>query len=395
MNRVLYTYERELYWQYKSSNEDNGVEIVSVSNIRNNSDIEEVNRYHKIIDMSSISSMLKHNEDLVFQYESLLALTDETIEFIVDIKHASNILYEFRHVFSEIRTLAIEYISMEIDTQERPQGKEGNDMIIPRAKKITDLTNEEVASFHDTFDKSIYGHNEFKLTFQRLIKNFRVFNKIGEHKILSLFLMGHSGVGKTEVARSIFRALGGTRQLAKINFGNYSSHDALNSLIGSPLGYIGSDGGELIKRLYASDVGIILIDEFEKATYPVFNFFLDVLETGIITNNKADEYDVSGFIIVFTSNMPENEFSERLSPELRSRFDYKGIFDALSLNEKQKFVEFRLNSIIDKYNAASSKDIHKNIIHKILKRINCNNISNMRELNKLIQDYFVEETSNY
>ena len=53
--------------------------------------------------------------------------------------------------------------------------------------------------------------------------------------------------------------------MAKVNFGNYSSHDALNSLIGSPLGYIGSDGGELLKRIQESDVGLILIDEFEKA----------------------------------------------------------------------------------------------------------------------------------
>ena len=89
---------------------------------------------------------------------------------------------------------------------------------------------------------------DLRKNLKEIVESFRVFNKLGEHKILSLFLMGDSGVGKTEVARSIHKALGSKSKLAKVNFGNYSSHDALNSLIGSPLGYIGSDGGELVKR---------------------------------------------------------------------------------------------------------------------------------------------------
>ena len=136
---------------------------------------------------------------------------------------------------------------------------------------------------------------------------------MGEHKILSLFLMGDSGVGKTEVARSIHKALGSKSKLAKINFGNYSSHDALNSLIGSPLGYIGSDGGELLKRVRESDIGLILIDEFEKADNAVFNYFLDVLENGKIVNSQAEEYDVSGYIIVFTSNITKENFKSKIS----------------------------------------------------------------------------------
>ena len=76
--------------------------------------------------------------------------------------------------------------------------------------------------------------------------------------------------------------------MAKVNFGIYSSHDALNRLYGSPLGYIGSDGGELLKRIQESDVGLILIDEFEKADSAVFNYFLDVLENGKVVNSQED-----------------------------------------------------------------------------------------------------------
>ena len=191
-------------------------------------------------------------------------------------------------------------------------------------------------------------HELFKEEFIELVNSFRVFNKLGEHKILSLFLMGDSGVGKTEVARAIHKALGSQTKIAKINFGNYSSHDALNSLIGSPLGYIGSDGGELLKRVNESDIGLILIDEFEKADNAVFNYFLDVLENGKIVNSQAEEYDVNGYIIVFTSNITKENFKKRISPELRSRFDYKGVFNLLTDEDKRKFVHFRVNQIISK-----------------------------------------------
>lgn len=125
---------------------------------------------------------------------------------------------------------------------------------------VYDLNNTELESFFEAFDSRLYGHERFKEEFKALVTSFRVFNKLGEHKILSLFLMGDSGVGKTEVARTIHKALGSHTKLAKINFGNYSSHDALNSLIGSPLGYIGSDGGELL--LIGCQYGLFLCSFF-------------------------------------------------------------------------------------------------------------------------------------
>lgn len=243
--------------------------------------------------------------------------------------------------------------------------------------------------FFSTFDSRLYGHERFKEEFKELVTSFRVFNKLGEHKILSLFLMGDSGVGKTEVARTIHKALGSKTKLAKINFGNYSSHDALNSLIGSPLGYIGSDGGELLKRVNESDVGLILIDEFEKADNAVFNYFLDVLENGKIINSQADEYDANGYIIVFTSNISKENFKTKISPELRSRFDYKGVFNLLTDEDKRKFVHFRVNEIVEKYKKFVSKDIPDKLHDTIVSQIDVSKFSNMRDLNKKIKDTFV------
>lgn len=170
------------------------------------------------------------------------------------------------------------------------------------------------------------------------------------------------------------------------------NHDSLvlNSLIGSPLGYIGSDGGELLKRVQESDVGLILIDEFEKADNAVFNYFLDVLENGKIVNSQADEYDVNGYIIVFTSNISKENFKKKISPELRSRFDYKGMFNLLTDEDKRKFVHFRVNQIISKYREFVSHDLPEKLHDNVVARIDVSNYKNMRDLNKKIKDTFVE-----
>ena len=135
-----------------------------------------------------------------------------------------------------------------------------------------------------------------------------------------------SGVGKTETARVLSDLLAPGQPLPKINFGNYSSKDSLNSLIGSPRGYIGSEEGELSLKIEASESGVILIDEFEKANPAVWNFFLDLLESGHFTDPQGAMHDLDGYTIVFTSNAPKEEVRGKFPPELLSRFGLKARF---------------------------------------------------------------------
>lgn len=112
------------------------------------------------------------------------------------------------------------------------------------------------------------------------------------------FFDGESGVGKTEVARSIFNCLDGEKKLAKINFGNYSSEFSLSSLIGASRGYRDSEDGEIFMKVRDTDVGVLLIDEFEKSNATLFNYFLNVLETGIIEGSLSQQIDLNGFIVI-------------------------------------------------------------------------------------------------
>lgn len=380
----LFFYTKNQFFNFKSDQTTAGFEFLSMSQLLSSQKINNLDVYQQYyIDISSMVGFVKANDSQLFNFEQLFNSFGENISFICDKAYEKDIKYIFRYIFDEFSDVETESDEITDEVQEIPATKSSP------VKKITDLDDAELDLFFSNFDARLYGHERFKEEFKELVTSFRVFNKLGEHKILSLFLMGDSGVGKTEVARTIHKALGSQAKLAKINFGNYSSHDALNSLIGSPLGYIGSDGGELLKRVNESDVGLILIDEFEKADNAVFNYFLDVLENGKIVNSQADEYDVNGYIIVFTSNITKENFKSKISPELRSRFDYKGVFNLLTDEDKKKFVHFRVNQIITKYREFVSADIPDRLHDVIVSEINVSQFKNMRDLNKKIKDTFV------
>lgn len=380
----LFFYTKNQFFNFKSAQTTAGFEFLSMSQLLSSQKINNLDVYQQYyIDISSMVGFVKANDSQLFNFEQLFNSFGENISFICDKAYEKDIKYIFRYIFDEFSDVETESDEITDEVQEIPATKSSS------VKKITDLDDAELDLFFSNFDARLYGHERFKEEFKELVTSFRVFNKLGEHKILSLFLMGDSGVGKTEVARTIHKALGSQAKLAKINFGNYSSHDALNSLIGSPLGYIGSDGGELLKRINESDVGLILIDEFEKADNAVFNYFLDVLENGKIVNSQADEFDVNGYIIVFTSNITKENFKSKISPELRSRFDYKGVFNLLTDEDKKKFVHFRVNQIITKYREFVSADIPDRLHDVVVSEINVSQFKNMRDLNKKIKDTFV------
>lgn len=380
-NRILYTFEQTEFPYYRKLKLEEGYKIESISNFFTKEAIEKIDTYDNyIIDISSLAPLISKGESIQYIFEQLQPSFPTDTVFIVDKKYQDIIFYEFRHCFDEINKIEITLES--IKTADNIDSE-------PKIKKIIDLDNPELDSFFEEFDNKLYGHAEFKKEFKEIIQTFKVFNKLGEQRVLSLFLMGDSGVGKTEVARVIHKCLQSNKKLAKINFGNYSSKDALNSLIGSPRGYIGSENGELFQRVKESDIGLILIDEFEKSNSAVFNYFLDVLESGKITNSLAEEIDINGYILVFTSNIPRNEFNIRISPELRSRFDYKGAFNLLTKEDKMKFVRYRFSDIISKYEENFNIKLPSYLHGYLVGLIDVEKFNNLRNLNKRIKDIFV------
>lgn len=387
MMRELLFFERDVFYDYKEQKIKEGYTIVSISDflkdLSNDALFEEFDYNSQIIDISALAG---YQEKQLLGEQVIGKFTASEIVFIADKKFEETFRYELRHRFDSFN-----YIDIQGNIDDK--NNSANKSVLPKHRKIIDLDENELNDFLRRFRESLYGHEKFKDDFSELIKNFRIFNKLKEHKILSLFLMGESGVGKTEVARTIYKCLDGRKKLAKVNFGNYSSEFSLSSLIGSARGYIGSEDGEIFIRVRDTDIGIILIDEFEKSNATLFNYFLDVLESGKIISSLTEEIDLNGFIIIFTSNISKEDFKNKISPELRSRFDYKGLFTLLYNNDKRKFVEFRVKSIIRKFNLEFEHQLNEDLYEYFLSQIDVSKFHNMRDLNKKIKKTFVDYVS--
>ncbi len=389
MNFKLILYSKYTYQYLKKEYENKGFYLYSFfKNIHidnNDFKIDKLKEYNKIVlDISSLILLIQNNESNIFTLEKFFYFLEREIDdiefedfnnfeiiFISDnpYKNIEDINYTFRNCFNEIK----EYTCNEII-----EGKSIKNNIDTKIKKVIDFDENNLDIFFKNFEKYIYGHDNFKKVFINNIHTFRLFNKLKEQYILSFFLMGPSGVGKTEVAKAIHKSLGCNGNFIKINFGNYSSSNSLNSLIGSPRGYIGSENGELFNKLSNSDSGVILIDEFEKANNKVFNYFLEMLETGKATNSQGEEFDLNGYIIIFTSNIKENEIQNVFSPELISRFNCICHFNYLTIAEKKLYIENRVNEIISKYTSIDPNIKIDN--KKIISNININ-LNNIRDIN--------------
>lgn len=294
-----------------------------------------------LLDITSTIASIKGSPQLIYLLEQYFASSKNNIKVIVNYNKLDDVKEILRLTFKSYQSISELYheiakASSEFEKMDNPI-------------RIVDLNEYEINNLFDNINNKLIGHSDFKSKLISQLKKFLALNKIGERKIFSMFLLGKPGLGKTEIGKIISKTLNADSKIIKINFGNYSSQDALNSLIGSPAGYIGCEGGELSKKVNSNKVGVIICDEFEKADSEIKNFFLELLEDGRFTDSMSREYDINGYIIVFTSNIQnENEFKNRVSPEFESRVNLICEFMPLTLAEKKEYVIFQINCCIEK-----------------------------------------------
>lgn len=330
-----------------------------------------------LIDLTSLVEYLKFRKDQIFVYELLfyeLARRDN-IKYLIH-KRLVNTLHE---LFPFLFRIQKDFKSMLPDELINRENAEQYESIFNDVENISSSLTER-----------LQGHENFKLAFKQNLLKFKLLNRLGRRKIMSIFICGKSGVGKTEFARLLSEIIYPNEAQIKLNFGNYSTEGVLNSLIGSPLGYIGSEkGGELINKVEESESKVILIDEFEKADGKVFNFFYELLEDGQFTDRAGNVHDLDGYIIVFTSNLNMKNYSQKIPEPLDSRFDMKYSFTTLDDEEKLHFIQTYSNKltsdIINEFNLSFDKNRLDFKLHDL---IECDNL---RETRRSIEDVVIEE----
>lgn len=328
------------------------------------------------IDITQIVHTLAIRKDLILNLELALRQilsVSESIKFLINENMENEIEKYFPFSFKYDKILSVQNIEYDKNIYKQDLSLEN------LAQKIIPEINSKLK-----------GHENFKKDFKFNIEKFVLLNKLRKRKIFSIFITGESGIGKTEFAKILSEIMYPDQPIIKINFGNYSNEGVLNSLIGSPLGYIGSEeGGELINKINSSKSKVILIDEFEKATPSVFNFFYELLEDGKFTDRHGKEHNLDGYIIIFTSNMSKTSYIQNIPDSLNSRFDMVYRFVDLSDEDKMLFIKRVAVELID--------DIYKDKlvevqIEDILEKLNSlTAYNNLRVIKRKVEDIVVEK----
>ena len=181
---------------------------------------------------------------------------------------------------------------------------------------ITAIKEEESSKLlriEEELHKRVISQDRALSTIARAIRRSRVGLRSPTRPAGSFLFLGPTGVGKTEVARSLAGFLfGSERTLVRFDMSEFMEKHSVSKLIGSPPGYVGyEEGGQLTERVRRSPYSVILLDEIEKAHPDVFNILLQVFEDGILTDGLGHTVDFKNTIIIMTSNIGARSLERR------------------------------------------------------------------------------------
>ena len=229
--------------------------------------------------------------------------------------------------------------------------------------KLVEGEKEKLLNLEDNMKKRVIGQDEVLKKVSNAIIRSRAGIKDPNRPIGSFLFLGPTGVGKTEVAKTLAQELfDDERHMIRIDMSEYMEAFNVSRLIGAAPGYIGyEEGGQLTEAVRRNPYSIVLFDEIEKAHHDVFNILLQILDDGRITDSQGRTVDFKNTIIIMTSNLGSEYILENLdnkdeliSKELRSTF-------------KPEFLN-RIDEIL--YFNSLDKNVVYGILNKIINDIN-------------------------
>ncbi len=171
--------------------------------------------------------------------------------------------------------------------------------------KLTEAETQKLLRMEDELHKRVIGQEQAIKAVSRAIRRARAGIKDPKRPAGSFIFLGPSGVGKTELARTLAEFLFGDESaLIQIDMSEYMEKHSVSRLVGSPPGYVGYDeGGQLTEMVRRKPYSVVLLDEVEKAHPEVFNVLLQVLEDGRLTDSQGRSVDFRNAIVIMTSNI--------------------------------------------------------------------------------------------
>lgn len=192
--------------------------------------------------------------------------------------------------------------------------------------RLLEGEREKLLRLEDDMSKRVIGQGEAVESVTNAILRARAGLKDINRPIGSFIFLGPTGVGKTELAKTLARNLFDSEEnIIRIDMSEYMEKHSVSRLVGAPPGYVGYDeGGQLTEAVRRNPYSVILFDEIEKAHEDVFNIFLQILDDGRLTDNKGKTVDFKNTIIIMTSNIGseyllENKNEDHVEEDIKSK----------------------------------------------------------------------------
>lgn len=266
---------------------------------------------------------------------------------------------------SEIKYAKIPELQKKLETEENEMANRGESQLlkeevgeediakvvsrwtgIPVSKMMTG-EREKLLHLEDTLHERVIGQDRAVKSVSEAILRARAGIKDPNRPIGSFLFLGPTGVGKTELAKTLAEALfDDERSMIRIDMSEYMEKHTVSRLIGAPPGYVGYDeGGQLTEAVRRRPYSVILLDEIEKADREVFNVLLQILDDGRLTDGKGRLVNFKNTVIIMTSNVQKDSLKEYFRPEFLNRVDDVITFDSLGKLQMKEIADLLLKQL--------------------------------------------------
>jgi ATP-dependent Clp protease ATP-binding subunit ClpB len=276
---------------------------------------------------------------------------------------------------------------------------------------------QKLSKLEETLHTRVVGQNRAVAAVANAIRRSRAGIGDQNRPIGSFLFLGPTGVGKTELAKSLALSLfDDEHAMLRIDMSEYMEQHSVSRLIGSPPGYVGYEqGGQLTEAVRRRPYSIVLLDEIEKAHPDVLNVLLQVLDDGRLTDGQGRTVNFSNTVIIMTSNIGSQyiqnwngkeyealettlhqELSQRFRPEFINRIDDIVIFDRIKPEDMKNILDIQLRSLVA--NIKNNKDIEvvfTDAAEEHLAHIGYDKAYGARPLRRVIQTKILNELSRH